>query len=395
MKYAPLVLLLGLFTTQCIQHVKPTPDPDAPLMMQLSVDYSNPTALTVQLRGTMFKTMAGPQEVPFDKAEVYLAEGSPSNLSLLTTSTQKDVTLPALKPNTVYYVSTKGYVGAKVSQLSGSVPVIPDVLTPTGKLMPYDRMSFYSVSPDGNRAIRQYRNASGRYVTMLTDGANTRELSPYTATDNGIFYCQGWDGAGQVAFFEINRSKKRQFVSYDVTRQVYTELSIPAEADIWNYALSPDGQQLVFTDYKRSGLWYFSNATKTQKSISGFQIIYALNWTPDSQHILVTGPNPTGSGVPRVVQLNPQTNAQTDVLSEAASVSKAKMSPDGRFLLFESNLSGAGNIWLQNRETRQLRVISNGSQFGWLANGSFWADYRQPDSKPTGEREANLWVFKP
>jgi hypothetical protein len=382
-------LLLGLMAFRC--GSSPEPEPKTSLFMNAWVEYTA-SPITLELRGMAFRSMAGPEVWNFDKAEVYISEGQPTNLQLLTTTTQTRLSLVNLKPGTVYYIAVKGTFGDYVSEMSKPILVVPEVVKPVQKLMPYDRMSNYQVSPSGQRAIRQYRDATGAYITQLIDATGSNRVLTYTNTE-GAFFCRTWTADSQQALFEITRAKKRAFVRYDVKANTFTDVPLPTEADLWNYSFAPDGQQLVFSDYKRPGLWYFDGRNNTQKQLDSQQTIYDLSWTADSRFALLT--KPTLGDKQLVVQYDPQTGSQTEILSVVAPVSGAKPSPDGRYFLFNSTLSGQPTIWLQDRQTRALRPVSNGSQFGWLTDGTLWTDYRLLDNTIPGERESFLWVVKP
>jgi hypothetical protein len=382
-----ILLCLLLVVTMC-GCSGPSPDltPKVPLYMDLSVDYST-TPISLRLRGSVFKNTSGPVETPFDSATIYVSEDRFGTYQTLTTTTQTRLPLPMLAPGKMYYLTTKGSVASYTSAITKPILVVPEVIQPARILMPYDPMSLHFVAPAGSPTIRQYRDGStGPYVTQLVDAVGNSRLVAYANTDNGVFFCQGWHADSQRAFFEVSRGKKRALVSYNAVNQTFADIPLPAEADLWNYALAPDGQQLVFTDYKRNGLWYFDRRTGIQKRLNGPQTVYELNWTADSQNILLTGPSPDWTETHFAALFDPQTDKQTTIQTGLSRLSRLQLSPNGRYLLFEGTLSGGGNYWVQDRQTSSFRPVSSAYVYraGWLSDGTFWTAYK------TG-----LWKFTP
>ncbi|MEZ0486055.1 hypothetical protein ACAW87_15950 [Fibrella sp. GW2-5] len=339
--------------------------------------------------------MVGPVETPFDKAEVYLSDGQSGNYQLLTTTDQASYSLPGLKPGTSYYVQVKGTLSGYTAE-SKPVLVVNDVVLPANKLMPYDPLALYYVSSAGFPVIRQkaeYTNISSIITTTLIDATGTKPLAAYGGSTTSQLLFKGWNSTNQRAFFEISRSAKRGLVSYDVTTKTYTDLPLPAEADLWNYALAADGQQVVFTDYKRSGLWYFDARTGLQKQLDSQLTVYNLSWTPDSKSIWLTSPN-SGGGI-SVKQYDPATSTRISVFDESGSLSGVQPSPDGQWTLYANNTSGQDILWLRNNETGYKRPVGLVNQYGWLNDGTFWAAYRANDIRAQAERDSFIWAFRP
>ncbi|RYF75622.1 MAG: hypothetical protein EOO39_06650 [Cytophagaceae bacterium] len=390
-KALPLVFLV-LLAISCKHQTDP--DPASTFAMSAWVDY-NTSPVSVQLRGSVFQSMAGPVETPFDKAEVYVSENQASGYQLVATTSEKKLSLPSLKPGTTYYIQVKGTLG-NTSVDSKPILLVNDVVTPTRKLMPYDPMAMYYVSPAGLPVIQQkadYTNISRLLTTTVIDAAGTKQVADYTSPTTSQPLFKGWSTTNQRAFFEITRSAKRALVSYDLAAKTYADVPLPAEAELWHYALAPDGQQVVFTDYKRQGLWYFDARTNTQKQLDSQVTVYDLSWTPDSQRIWLT--TPSSSGTASVKQYDPVTSTKTDVFSEGTTLSGAQSSPDGKWILYLNNASGQDALWLRNKETGSKRPVGFANQYGWLSDGTFWANYRANESKTPTERESFLWVFVP
>ena len=395
MKNTLLFSLLILSTISC-KHGhghEPHPNPASTFGMAAWIDYgTNP--VSVQLRGSVFPSSSGPVQSPFDKAELSISDDISSGYKLLTTTTQKNTPLTGLKPGITYYVKAKGFLG-DYSAESAPLLVVNDVVMPTAKLMPYDPQSRYFVSRAGLPVIQQktdYVGNTSKVTTTIIDRAGASEVAAYMGVSAVPLFCRGWNVANQRAIFEINCSNKWGLVSYDPATKTYADIALPNEAEMWNYALAPDGQQLVYTDNKRPGLWYFDGRTNTQKLLDSRVTLYDLTWTTDSRYIWLTKPS---ADRVMVVQYDPTSAAQTNIFDEKNTLSGAQVSPNGKFVLYINNASGNGVLWLRNIETGVKRPVGSVNQYGWLNDGTFWAGYANTGIKPLPEREAFLWVFKP
>lgn len=371
-KYAPVFLLLLAF--RC-QH-DPAPSPENPLTMELRVDYQ-PDRLTLNIQGTVFRSHVGPTDAPFDRAELYLAEGQPAGYTLLATTSEKQFVLTGLRPGATYYLAAKGVRGEYTSELSKPIRVLADVLKPTSAWQPFDRSSWYTVSPDGRRAIRQ---RFAEKETWLEDwSTGQRQPLSYANTEQGILWARNWDATGERVFFEISRNKNRALVAYDVAKANFTEVNLPANARLWSYAIAPDGRKLAFTDYNRPGVWLYDFDSGSQKKLP---IEGATEWTADSRHLLVT--QATSSGGVNLRLFDPQTEVSTLLETEpTGGGDPMKLSPSGRYLLFSSALSGCCTLWLRDFQQNTLRPVQSAVQFGWLGTDEFYVVPNVPET-PAG-----------
>ncbi|MBO0950320.1 TolB family protein [Fibrella forsythiae] len=389
-KVLPLALLV-LLGISC-KH-QPDPDPANTFAMAAWIDYGT-SPLSVKLRGSVFPSTAGPVETPFDKAEVYISDNISGGYQLIGTTSQTSYSLTTLQPGTSYYIQVKGALAGHTAD-SKPVLLVNDVVVPTRKLMSYDPQAMYYVSSTGLPVIEQkadYTNISRILTTSVIDATGTKQVAAYTAPTTSQPLFRGWSSTNQRAFFEITRSAKRALISYDLATNAYADVPLPAEAELWNYAIAPDGQQIVFTDYKRPGLWYFDARTNTQKQLDSQPTVYDLSWTPDSRYIWLTAPGNGGTGVN---QYDPATATKTSVFSERSTLSGAQLSPDGKWVLYRNDASGRDILWLRNTATGGKRPVGVVNQYGWLNNGTFWAGYSTNDTKTPTERESFLWVFTP
>lgn len=371
-KYAPLLLLLLAF--RC-QH-DPDPSPENPLKMELRVDYQ-PDRLTLNIRGTVFRSHVGPTDAPFDRTELYLAEGQPAGYALLATTAEKQFALTGLRPGATYYLTARGVRGTYTSELSTPIRVIADVLKPASAWQPFDRTSWYTVSPDGRRAVRQH---FAERATWLEDWSTGRRQSlAYANTEQGILLPKSWDATGERVFFEISRNKNRALVAYDVAKATFTELPLPANARLWSYAIAPDGKKLAFTDYGRPGVWLYEFGSGDPKKlpIEGF-----TEWTADSRHLLLA--HFTASGGVNLRLFDPKTEVSTPFETEpTGGGTPMKASPSGRYLLFNGALSGCCTLWLRDFQQNTLRPVQSAVQFGWLGSDEFYVVPNAPET-PTG-----------
>jgi hypothetical protein len=374
MKNALLYLLLAVVLCGCQEPTPVDPSLTNPLTMSLRVDYTT-TPISLRLYGSVFKNTSGPVETPFDTATVYISEDRFGTYQTLATTTQTRLPLTMLAPGKVYYLTTKGRVGNFTSAVSAPILFVPEVIRPARSLITFNIESQYWIAPAGSSYVRWYPDAqTGQFLTQLVDAAGNSRVLTYANTEKGIFYCKGWQADGQRVFFQISRGGKLALITYNIDNQIFADVTLPAEIELGQYAIAPDGQQIVFRDTKRDGLWVFDGRTNTQKRFDVTRPLHDLVWATDSRTILMTHPATDRTENQVVVQLDPLSGKQTTILSGTTRVSRATLSPDGRFLLFTGTYSSGGSLWVQNQQTLALRPVgSAGSQFGWLNDGTFWA----------------------
>ncbi len=256
---------------------------------------------------------------------------------------------PAAQPN-----RSVAAVGTIAFGRGGSVYVAN--LDGTG-LRRLGRGSSPSWSPDGRRLAFQ-RYVRGRNAEILVadaDGRNLRrltrtpaeELWPVWSPDGRrLAFVSDRDGSWEVFVMNADGSGVRQLTR----RLAPTELNVTP-------AWSPDGRVIAFSSTR----------------------------TPENPEIYVVRPD--GNGLRRLTR----TAGDVETLGDDGFPS---WSPDGRLIVFSSNRTGNGEVWLMRRDgSRQRRVAGLPSRDDWSAEFSpdgAWIVFHS-----LGLRTSELYVVRP
>ncbi|GAB3962898.1 hypothetical protein GCM10028805_64930 [Spirosoma harenae] len=372
MKKTHFHLLLWLFGLGFTYGCKKAPDPSPanPLLMSARASYEN-DKVTIESIGSMFAGSAGPQPVEFSKTEVWLSEGSPAALTLVQTTDQKQIELSNLQADKLYYVAVKGSKGDYWSELSTPILIVPNKVKPIKPLLTtVNTVSLY-LSPSGTLALAQTQVSNEVTLTQLTTG----KAQKLTYSSPILF--RSWIGTGEQIIFEAPTTQRRQYIIYDVAKATFSEFGLPANANVWEAAFSPDGTKIAYTDYQRTGyVWIYDTTTKTDKQTS-LTKPYTMVWTGDNRSLLIHRYKFASVDAQEIVQYDSQTDAVTKTLFVTpvkGSIQGPVLSPSGDQLLFSSTLSGQPHVWWYDLQREKLRPVTRGSsQFGWLTGSAFYA----------------------
>jgi len=249
-----------------------------------------------------------------------------------------------------------------------AVPVLGDV---ERKSDSFD--SQYDVSLTGTLIYRkaaastqtstlQWIDASGKRTPLVrvTGEIDTPRLSP-----DGKRLAVTTSGSGRV-----------DTQVYDLERESWTNLTSGVERDFFNAAWSPDGQFLVFGSF--TGLfWARADGAGQPKQLIGKQDQQEPSIAPDGKHVAfieaAPGGNPQISTAPLEVSNGElQTGPQEPFLKSTFSDEWPAFSPDGKWLAYQSNSSGAFEIYVRGfPDNGGLLKISNtgGHDAIWSRSG--------------------------
>ena len=200
--------------------------------------------------------------------------------------------------------------------------------------------------------------------SLGTIGEPGRDLNPVMARD----------GSGRVAVDRYEPATDRyRIVIIDTQGKEITVA--PHEKQRWA-VFSPDGQWLAYTVISGTG----GELRRTRADGSGGdEVLLAMqkadriipfDWSPDGQHLIyqygnVADPDDLWA-LPLAAPRTPRRLTNTPALEKTA-----RLSPDGRWLAYSSDESGAENIWVQRfptgEEKRQV-TVSGGSGPNWRAD---------------------------
>ena len=237
----------------------------------------------------------------------------------------------------------------------------------------------------------------------------------YDLTENGdLFYLPGGANVGQRTVVWVDRDGVREPISAPPRNYTYARLSPDGrrvaldsrddENDIWVWDLeretllrltrdpgmnrgpvwSPDGARIAFTatrDGVESIFWQAADGSGEPEMLHD-TISFPAGFTPDGEQLLF-GPQLAGAGDVGVLSVNGSEPPRM-LLEEAFSEQNPQVSPDGRWLAYESNESGALEIYVRpfpDVESALYPVsTSGGSRPRWSADGSELFYYVGPDT---------------
>jgi Tol biopolymer transport system component len=363
------VLFFGLFLTLGCNKI-PEPSPAHPLLMSVVASYAD-TAVTIQSIGSVFVGSTGPRPVDFDQTEVWLSEGSSSNMKLIQTTDQKTIELTGLQADKVYYVAVKGSKGDYWSELSTPILVVPNPVKPTKQLQQTTNAVSFYLSPAGTYSLVQSQDSKDITLTRPATG-NVQKLT-YPST---IFF-RNWIGNGEKLLFEVPSNQRRRYVVYDAAKGTFDNFPLPQIANVWEAAFSPDGKKIAYTDYDRTGnVLIYDIDTKVDKRTT-LAKPYGMVWTADSRSLIIHRYASASSNAHEIVEYDPENDTVIKTLfvtPPKGSVERPVLSSTGDKLLFASSLSGQPHVWLYDLTTEKLRPVTRGSyQFGWLSASEFYA----------------------
>lgn len=234
--------------------------------------------------------------------------------------------------------------------------------------------AFFSVSPAG---VLAYRGGSGA-VTQLTwhdrQGhllARAGEPGDYDYQDIAL----SPDGS-RVAYSRATQSAGRQIWILDLARAVQSRFTfVPdgARGPVW----SPDGRYLAFGSQTRGAL-YRKQVNSSEDAQLLFQAagVTANHWSRDGRYLvfnqasgrgdLTAIANPSGAG----------TATPIVIANSEFSESHGQVSPDSRWLAYDSNESGRPEIYVipfppgDGRTGKSLVSSNGGSEPRWRADGT-------------------------
>ena len=239
------VVALVLFITLLgCKHIMD--EPSDYFAMRAYVNYQT-TPVSLELRGVGF-SMSGPFDVPFDTAQVFLAEGSFGVGKLIATTTQTNLPLPMLTSGATYRITVKGKKGSKESALTQPIVAISDVAISTSKLL-IDKTLNYKPSPVIWPVTYTERNsATSVWTDYLLDAAGRVKALPAIPSDGGNSSFVRWINNGQDVVYSVWRSKRLALFSYNLNSGEFTALPMPTGTPpTVSVMLSPDGKGLKRT----------------------------------------------------------------------------------------------------------------------------------------------------
>jgi serine/threonine-protein kinase len=181
------------------------------------------------------------------------------------------------------------------------------------------------------------------------------------------------DGTRVVAV--VAREPEANLWVWDLTRRILTRITTDAALDI-QPAWTPDDRWIVFASNRgggRQSLWrQASDGSGNPERLTQTAFVQGTpTVTPDGQHVLFS--QVTADGSRDIMLLTLATSQVTPVLRDRFTKNLAEVSPDGRWLAYNSNRSGRVEVYVQPYPitgAARWQISNGGGQSPtWARNG--------------------------
>jgi serine/threonine protein kinase/Tol biopolymer transport system component len=224
--------------------------------------------------------------------------------------------------------------------------------TRTGRLVAGPFFVFGQVSSPGGRPIVS-TSAVGSLV-VVGPGESTSSfmfLAPRGGATRDSVKSPGW-------MFRYSHDGRHLVIAgvglwvLDTDRRVLTRVPVGSDTlhavmvqPVW----SPGDTALVFAF--GAGYWRFSlrlgTATRWFEPPAGRPGLSPDDWSPDGRWIVMDAPAGGAAAHSEIWAYDTSTNSWVTVVSEPANVGDARVSPDGRWIAYRSNIDGSDQIYLR------------------------------------------------
>jgi Tol biopolymer transport system component len=152
---------------------------------------------------------------------------------------------------------------------------------------------------------------------------------------------------------DINTNGNRDVWVIDIARGVSSRITFDPGAD-WSSSWSPDGTQLIFGSTRQAGTHMYeksSSGAGTEKLVfNSDKIEIPVSWSHDGTHVAFSRPRAGGMPVydTWVLDMSSSTPKATPFVESPFDKVQARISPDGRWIVYTTNDSGMYQIVVQS-----------------------------------------------
>ncbi|MFA6469444.1 MAG: protein kinase [Bacteroidota bacterium] len=237
-------------------------------------------------------------------------------------------------------------------------------------------LAMYSVSQNGILLTQHGQLSSGAPILVYSmDGKLIRSIGGMDEMNTPKF---SPDGNKMAVWLYDTKSRKTNIWILDLRTGSKSRLTNGKEGE-FNPIWSPDGTRIIFTVDNRAGILYETVTTRASERKKYFHkndILQTLDWSRDGRKILVQKVNPTlNNSDIGWIDDNTKDTLHLLVASQYDEID-GRISPDGKWLSFESNESGDYDLYIYSMKDGQTWKVednvTNGGRWGATANELFY-----------------------
>jgi Tol biopolymer transport system component len=225
-------------------------------------------------------------------------------------------------------------------------------------------IALYSIARDG--ATVMYQPVGSRTTNLVVMDRSGRETS--TGVPSATIADPYLSRDGSRALFALSSDGAADVWTLDLARSVSLRLT-PGDARNAAPALSPDGKQVVFTSDRDLFLMNVAGGQR-RTLLADPSVKFASDWSPDGRYILFTKVDAVSNS--EIHALSVSDGSTFPVVQSRFSDRGGRFSPDGKWVVYLSFESGAGEIYVQRfpgGEDKTRISTSSGVMPTWSADG--------------------------
>ena len=298
-------------------------------------------------------------------------------------------------PDILLYIRDRALVAQRISlqgrQVLGDAEIIVDQLALEG----IPGQAAFAASDDGTVAYRTRTRDVESELRWIDRKGRASEPVAQRASDISISLSPD-ERFGAVTRLGSSSSEERlpgNLWLLDLGRGVASRFTLDGSRIDENPVWSPDGRKLAYASHRLSALAEVrvQDASEPGQGTLLFQPVenfHPIDWSPDGKYLLLQGYG-TGTGADNIDLwvVEPREGAQPrPIVKQSRLQSQGQFSPDGKWLAYTSDESGAPQVYLRafpSGEARTQVSANGGAQPRWRGDGRELF-YIAPDGSLTG-----------
>jgi Tol biopolymer transport system component len=219
-------------------------------------------------------------------------------------------------------------------------------------------------APGGSRAVEGVRVDDGAEVAVPNQNWSQVRALSWLPDSTGLIVSAGVDG-GPLQLWQLSYPD-------GATRRVTNDLS-----DYWGASLTADSESLFSVQYNlRLNLWTATpeksswNIAQLTQGEGGHEGEYGVSWTPDGRLVYYS----TASGTADIRIADADGKGQRRLTTGGVNLFPAA-SPDGRYVVFNSDRSGVATLWRMDTDGSHLTQLTKDGSLARFSPDGRWVYY--------------------